>query len=166
MNTQEFIEGYENVLTSTAKILRDWEEKAEALVVLSDKIEQLRDEVPRNTLLEMRMTMDELKKASARTDKLVKASAKWVDSSILLRLTHEELDNYSYMGKMFYPSANTYFSVADRTALEAYMKETGRLDILGNTLNKEVTGDIAEESGSLPPGVNSYVTTRLNCRTK
>jgi len=166
MNNEELIEGYENVLTSTAKILRDWEEKAEALVILSDKVEQLRDEIPRNTLLEMRMSMAELKKASARTDKLVKSSAKWIDNAILLRLTIEELDNYSYMGKIFYPSANTYFSVADRSALEAYMRETGRLDILGNTLNKEVTSDLSEETGSLPPGVNSYVTTRLNSRIK
>ncbi|RLC98508.1 MAG: hypothetical protein DRI46_11215 [Chloroflexi bacterium] len=166
MNNQEFILEYANVLEVTARDILAWEEKAEALVILSDKIEEIRTEVDRSVLLDMRLQLDSLKKASARTDKLVKSCINWADSAILLRLQDEQLDNYSYLGKIYYPSTTVYPSVADRNALEAHMVESGRLDILGNTLNREVVNDYLEQTGELPPGVNSISRTRLNCRAK
>jgi len=167
METNELITGYIDVIKKAQRDLSKWEEKAEALIVLSDKIAQIRDDVDREILLDLRIDIDDLKKASARCDKLVKACIKWVDDAILLRLQEDKLDNYSYNGKIYFPSTTVYPSVADRNALEAAIAEgVIGIDALGNTLNKEVLNTYLEKNGELPPGVNSHEKMRLNCRTK
>jgi len=160
------LQGYEDALDNFKLKMSEHEVRCEAIKILSDRIEQIRDQVLRNELLDIRQKLNSLKSQSERCNKLVKSSIDWANNAILLRLTEEELDNYSRNGKLFYPSTQTYVSVADRVALEDYVKTVESLDIFGNGLNKEYVLNVIESTGAAPSGVNTYQKTRLNVRTK
>jgi len=157
---------YSAVLSNVKAELGTWEGKADALVILSSKMAEVRDEIDRNDLLDIRQKINDIKAQHERCNKLVKSCINWVDDAILIRLKDEELDNYSRNGKLFYPSTQQYTSMADRTAVNQFAMDSKDLDIFSNSLNKEFVMNYLDAHGELPPGVNTYQKTRLNVRTK
>ena len=155
-------------------VLKQYEEMLEAFSVKTDLIKMMslsmqehRDKVDRGKLLDANRQLTAIKTEITALAKVGNSCVTWTNDAILLRLKTEELDNYSSKGKLFYPSTQTYFSTADRTALEAFVNEReGGLEIFGNSLNKSYVGEYLEQNGELPPGVSSYQKQRLNVRSK
>lgn len=160
------VKGYNEVLDSIAKSLESWESKTDALSILSGKMSDISADIDRNDLLDIRQKLNDLKSQHDRCNVSVKGCMKWANNAIMLRLKEEELDNYSRNGKLFYPSVQTYVSVADRVAVNEFAAGQNSFDIFGNTLNKEYVLSYLEESGELPPGITSYQRARLNVRSK
>lgn len=89
-------------------------------------------------------------------DKPLKDVGDRLEVAVLRYLDGASLQSIKTLNATCYVSETTRYSVSDREALESYVKEYNALDILGNTLSKDVLIDIQEKDGALPPGVKTF----------
>jgi len=162
----EIFKAYVGAVEDCSENLSAVKNKLLALQQFSDKLAAVSGPIKRNDILDLKIKMDDMKSLGSAVEKLTKGNLKWVNISILDRLKKEGLENFTRNGMLFYPSTVTYTSVDDRLALEKFALEKSRLDVFGNSLNKEVVNAIKDDTGEYPPGVSTYTQTRLNRRKK
>lgn len=90
-------------------------------------------------------------------DKELKALQDSLEGHAIKMLEEQGLDSVKTEHGTLYTTVSDKFSVKDRDALDQYVLKSGRIDIFGNTLNKDAVLALVEEhGGELPAGVRQY----------
>lgn len=129
---------------------------------MSDKINEVVE-----AYIKIRAIRAENKKVYDEADKELKAMQESLEGHALKILDDAGLESCKTASGTLYTTVTNRFNVKDRDALDAFAKEHGRLDIFGNTLNKETVAEIiAANGGELPPGVGQYTVKNARFRNK
>ena len=87
-----------------------------------------------------------------------------IEAQLNAEMTKQGADSIKTPHGTCYFSKRYRASAEDWPAIEAYVLQTGRLDIFERRIASSVVKDIVDTTGELPPGVKAEITRTVNVR--